>query len=248
MITFRDELQEKLYSKVKEFINSDKRSLLISGPPGSGKTFITIHSLIDNFNGKIIVILRTHSQQDHYKKLFSDDFLSIRGIEYHCQIPRVKMHPLRNQLCKWMRLGKHTACRGCRYRLQFTEIPKYKVISFLYSHSAELIQNILKNIDNYVLVFDEYHHILPREQVISKHYLQLASAEYGEIINLDDPENFDEETLKKMRELGERNWKKLGYSYLLSLVEIIEYLKNRNRWFYKIEEDMPTSMTVYIAW
>ncbi len=235
MITFRDELQEKLYNKIKEFIDSEKRSLLISGPPGSGKTFITIHSLIDNFNGKIVVILRTHSQQDHYKKLFGDDFLSIRGIEYHCQIPQVKMHPLRNQLCKWMRLGKHTACRGCQYRLQFMEIPKYKVISFLYSHNAELIQNILKNIDNYVLVFDEYHHVLPKEQTISKYFIQLASAEYGEELDL-NKDSFIEERIKEMKEIGERNWRKVGYSYLLQLVEIIEYLKNKNRWFYRVED------------
>jgi len=237
VIEFRDSYQEQLYNKVREFINSNNSSLLVSGPPGSGKTFITIHSLLDNFDGKIIVILRTHSQQDHYKKLFQDDFLSIRGIEYHCQIQQVKLHPLRNQLCKWMRLGKHIICQGCRYRLQFMEIPKYKVISFLYSHSAELIKSILENLnDDYILVFDEYHHILPREQTISKHFIQLAGAEYGSEINIWRLPKIVEE-LSEMKRIGERNWKKMGYSYLLQLTETIEYLKNNGRWFYKAGEE-----------
>jgi Rad3-related DNA helicase len=221
-LLFRDKYQENLYNTVKEFIYSNKNTLLISGPPGSGKTYITIHSLLDNFDGKIIVILRTHSQQDHYQKLFGDDFLSIRGIEYHCQIQQVKLHPLKNQLL----------CRGCKYRIQFMEIPKHKVISFLYSHNAELIKNILNNLgEEYIMVFDEYHHCLPREQAIPIHFLQLASAEYGSKIDLNDSGIM--EKIDSMKDIGEKSWRKVGYSYLLSLSEIIQYLHNKNRWFYK---------------
>jgi len=236
VIEFRDEVQKKLYSKIKEFINSDNNTLLVSGPPGSGKTFVTICSLLDNFDGKIVVILRTHSEQDHYAKLFTNNFLPIRGIEYHCKIPQVKMHPLRNQLCKWMRIGKHTICRGCPYRMQFLNIPKYKIRSFLYSHSAELIKSVLESLEEYIIVFDEYHHVLPKEQVISSAYIKLASAEYGEELKLNISEEFSDEKISEMRKIGERNWKRAGYSYLLSLVETIEYLKSKNRWFYKVDE------------
>lgn len=231
-IIFRDEHQKQLYSKVREFIYSKNNTLLISGPPGSGKTYITIHSLLDNFDGKIIVILRTHSQQDHYSKLFGDNFLSIRGIEYHCQIQQVKLHPLRNQLCKWMRVGRHTVCRGCQYRLQFMEITRHKVISFLYSHSAELIKSILENLgEDYIIVFDEYHHCLPKEQTFSIHFLQLASAEYGKRIDLNDADIVNK--IPEMKNIGERNWRRIGYSYLLNLAETIQYLAEGNRWFYK---------------
>ena len=232
-LKFRDEKQKELYSKVKEFVNNDKETLLVTGPPGSGKTFITVHSLLDNFDGKIIVILRTHNQQDHYAKLF-DSFLPIRGIEFYCQVPQVKLHPLKNQLCRWLRLGKYSTCVGCQYRMQFLNIPKYKIISFLYSHSIELIKSILEHLEEkYILVFDEFQHCLPREQVIPSHFVQLASAEYGKEINLN--QSISESEIQQMKKVGEENWKRVGYSYLLALTETIEWLRKKGRWFYRVD-------------
>jgi len=118
--------------------------------------------------------------------------------------------------------------------MQFLNIPKYKIISFLYSHSIELIKSILEHLEEkYILVFDEFQHCLPREQVIPSHFVQLASAEYGKGISLN--QFISESETQQMKKVGEENWKRVGYSYLLALTETIEYLNKKDRWFYRVD-------------
>ena len=233
-ISFRDEYQRRIYDEIIKFINNpEKSTLLISAPPGTGKTYITITALLNNFNGRIVVVLRTHTQQEHYKKILPmEEYLALRGMESFCKIPQVIYHPLKHQLCQWMRrMGK---CKGCLYQYQFIEAKRKRVISLLYSHLSTPLHDLLNSAE--IIIFDEYQNLIPNEKTLNWTVIQLAEAELGSKIDLNSKSSIIK-NLATWKELGLKIWSKKGYSYLLELSNILSSLLLKNTWIYKKGEN-----------
>ena len=224
----RERFQEEVRRRIARFIGSEERALLVAGPPGIGKTHAVIRAVYEEYPGKVYVVLRTHTQQDHYAKIVPrEDYIAIRGIQEHCRVREVRNHPLAHQLCKWMR---ERGC-SCGYTEQFSEAGRRRVVSLLYSHLSTAMVSLLRGAR--IVVFDEYHSLLPQERRITYAQLRLAEEEYGRAIRLEARDVLGR--LEEMRARGMEVWAERGYSYLLEVVSVLEQLKKSGSWLYRVE-------------
>jgi len=234
----RERFQEEVRRRIARFIGSEERALLVAGPPGIGKTHAVIRAVYEEYPGKVYVVLRTHTQQDHYAKIVPrEDYIAIRGIQEHCRVREVRNHPLAHQLCKWMR---ERGC-SCGYTEQFSEAGRRRVVSLLYSHLSTAMVSLLRGAR--IVVFDEYHSLLPQERRITYAQLRLAEEEYGRAIRLEARDVLGR--LEEMRARGMEVWAERGYSYLLEVVSVLEQLKKSGSWLYS--EASPTLPNVKVV-
>ena len=165
--------------------------------------------MAEEHEGRIVVVLRTHSQQDHIARILKGyDYAPIRGISHYCRNSYVRSSAFPYQLCRF--LAGQGLCR-CDYIAQFERASKARVVSLLYSHLPNVFHQIVRRDD--VVVLDEYHHVIEPEIIDVTELWNKAEEELGGKLVEPNPVGLEERGLKI--------WASSGQSYSLELSKLI---------------------------
>lgn len=233
--------QYKIYSKVKNFLDSSSGALFIEAPTGIGKTSAILAPILET-NRRVLFFVRTHNEQDiiqrevnrineKFNRVFK--YTAVKGISSHCKIREVRFSALPHQRCKWNRKIHRAECMDCEYREQWERAKLSEVASAPYSYLSKQFRSLIKPlISENVVVFDEAHSLLlPPEIIIPEYYIRKAEEELLSKIDRKNIIQPTEEFINSLHNAGLKYWDKHGESYTLELSDL---LKNAEK-LYKTE-------------